>query len=95
MSVKEFRELGLVQEMNRMFLHPMGLALEVVIEEDGTEKFGEIWDCRDDPEGIRFAPGVISSEKVGRVREMFRSKFDVRKAKFGSNIQKENEDDGA
>jgi molybdenum cofactor biosynthesis enzyme MoaA len=47
------------------------------------------------PEGIRFAPGVISSEKVGRMREMFRSKFDVRKAKFGSNIQKENEDDGA
>jgi hypothetical protein len=55
MSVKEFRELGYLQELNRQFLHPLGLAIEVVInDETGKESFGEIWDCREDPEGITY-----------------------------------------
>ena len=32
MSVKEFRERGFLQELNRLFLHPLGLALEVIID---------------------------------------------------------------
>lgn len=52
MSAKEFRELGLLQEVNRLYLHPMGLALEIVVEDDGTEHFGEVWDYRADPEGM-------------------------------------------
>ena len=54
MSVKEFRELGYLQELNRQFLHPLGLALEVVIDDTGNESFGEVWDCREDPEGITY-----------------------------------------
>lgn len=54
-DIKEFRELGILQELNRQFLHPLGLALEVVIEEDGTERLGSVWDYRDDPEGIHYA----------------------------------------
>lgn len=54
MSVKEFRELGFLQEVNRLFLHPLGMALEVTIKDDGEEKLGGILDCRDDPEGIIF-----------------------------------------
>ena len=54
MSASEFRELGYLQEVNRLFLHPLGLALEVVREDDSTEHFGSVWDYRDDPEGIRF-----------------------------------------
>lgn len=53
-SVKEFRRLGYLQELNRRFLHPLGLALSVKVREDGTEVLAEIWDYRDDPEGIRF-----------------------------------------
>jgi hypothetical protein len=34
MSVKEFREAGYLQELNRRFLHPLGLALEVVVNEE-------------------------------------------------------------
>lgn len=67
LSVKEFREQGYLQELNRRFLHPLGLALEVVVEEDGTERFGDVWDSRDDPEGMIYGPNMIDPEKVKRV----------------------------
>ena len=54
MNIIEFRERGYLQEANRRFFHPLGLALEVVCEEDGSERLGGIWDSRDDPEGILF-----------------------------------------
>ena len=55
MTVKEFRAAGYLRQVNRQFFHPLGMALEVVIDEEGNERFGEVWDYRDDPEGIRFA----------------------------------------
>lgn len=51
---------GLLFEINRTILHPMGLAIAVTLDESdaGTESAEEapikIWDCRDDPEGIYF-----------------------------------------
>lgn len=54
-DIKEFRELGYLQEVNRLFLHPLGLALEVVVDsETGECKLGGVWDYRDDPDGIVF-----------------------------------------
>lgn len=52
-DIKEFREKGYLQELNRRFLHPLGLALEVQID-DGNEILGGIWDYRDDEEGILY-----------------------------------------
>jgi hypothetical protein len=54
MTVAEFRRLGYLQELNRLFLHPLGLALEVVLDGDGAARFGSIWDARNDPEGICY-----------------------------------------
>lgn len=55
LTVKEFREKGYLQELNRQFLHPLGLSLAIMIDEEtGKETFGNIWDCREDPEGIIF-----------------------------------------
>lgn len=51
----EFQQLGFLQEANRLFFHPLGLALEVVREDDGSVRFGGVWDYRDDPEGMFFA----------------------------------------
>lgn len=52
---------GLLFEINRKILHPLGLALEVRRETDdetGELKevtgFGGLWDYRDDPEGVLF-----------------------------------------
>ncbi len=61
-DISEFRKMGLVQELNRQFLHPLGLALEVIVEDDGSESLGGIWDYRDDPEGMLY--GVLDKEKM-------------------------------
>jgi hypothetical protein len=133
MSVKEFREQGYLQEVNRMFLHRLGLAMEMLIVDkdlyqgdltvkeynenlnkvkkkieesnDFTESekdmldgilaladdgwmFGQVWDYRDDPEGMLF--GEITDKHIERgeriVGEMI-EKAKVRNKKYGFNIQ--------
>jgi hypothetical protein len=55
MDIAEFRRLGYLEELNRRFLHPLGLALEINVDDkDGTESLGGIWDYREDPEGIFY-----------------------------------------
>ena len=64
-DIKEFRKLGFLQELNRQFLHPMGLALEVVVDEEtGEEKLGGIWDYRNDPEGIIYDIANSDEERI-------------------------------
>lgn len=55
------RDSGLIFEINRKILHPLGLALEVTINDDGTEEFGQLWDSRDDPEGFIYADDCYES----------------------------------
>lgn len=82
MDVAEFREFGYLQELNRAFLHPLGLALEVVVEDDGTERLGGVWDYRDDPEGIRYE-GVDLFEKAQRVAAERERRRPAREAALG------------
>lgn len=86
MDPAEFRELGFLQEVNRQFLHPLGLALEVVVEEDGSVAMGGIWDFRDDPEGIVLArpPKVDAAAHVAIERERHR---EARERLMGSVVQ--------
>lgn len=90
MSAKEFRELGYLQELNRCFLHPLGLALEVVVEDGEIVSFGEVRDCRTDPEGMYFAEGMIDSEKAARIQREFRHKANPRVQMLGYHIQPPN-----
>jgi hypothetical protein len=84
-DVREFRERGYLQEVNRLILHPLGLALEVVIEEDGSEHLGGVWDYRDDDEGILFAgDGTIEQEKIDRVRDELEAHIPGRERLLGS-----------
>lgn len=54
-NIGEFQEDGYLQEANRQFFHPLGLALEVVTDDETGEKsLGGVWDYRDDPEGMFF-----------------------------------------
>lgn len=54
-AAKFLLEAGLLGEINRKVLHPLGLALIVKENLDGTCKFSnELLDCRDDFEGISF-----------------------------------------
>ncbi len=89
-SVREFRDEGFLQELNRNFLHPLGLALEVVIDDDNKVTFGEVWDYRDDPEGLMYSQGDIDSEfrrKAKNVKTLAESKAQHRQSKLGWVIQ--------
>ena len=70
MTVAEFRELGYLQEVNRLFLHPLGLALEIELNDNGTEHFGEVWDYRDDEEGMWFDESLIDDEFKERAKRI-------------------------
>lgn len=92
MSVAEFRRLGYLQELNRRFLHPLGLALEVVILDDGEEKFGEVWDCRDQIDGMIYDSGIINAEKAERIDWELETKKTKRLEILGYAIQPVNSD---
>lgn len=87
MSAKEFRELGLLHEVNRRVLHPIGLALEVIIDSNDKTYFGQVWDKRDDPEGIIFAGG-IDRESLYKVRAMEDKVRSIREKALGYWIQR-------
>lgn len=87
MDLAEFRSFGYLQEINRRFLHPLGLALEVVVHEDGTETLGGIWDYRDDPEGMCYGPEMLDLEKCRRVYDAEADRFEARRAGLGYWIQ--------
>lgn len=94
MTPKEFREQGYLRELNRRFLHPLGLALEVVAPTDGEtfeEHFGSVWDYRDDPEGMAFDDSMVATEKAiedaARIEAERASKEGPRQALFGWVIQ--------
>lgn len=68
-DIKEFREKGYLQELNRRFLHPLGLALEIIIEDNGEERLGGIWDYRDDPEGMSYDLKHSDLERINKFVE--------------------------
>lgn len=77
MDIKEFRAKGYLQEANRLFFHPLGLALEIMLEADGSEHLSGIWDYREDPEGIIYDLKNSDSDRL----KMFQARAD--------NIEKE------
>lgn len=87
MGAREFRDLGFLQELNRCFLHPLGLALEVVVGEDGMMRFGDVQDHRDDPGGMDFQPQALDVAKARAIAELAESKRTLRQARYGGLIQ--------
>ena len=56
MDLNEFRDAGYLMEVNRVFFHPLGLALAVTFDKDTGKvtALEGILDSRDDPEGFIF-----------------------------------------
>lgn len=69
MDIEEFVNEGYLQELNRLVLHPCGLALEVTIDENENYKLSGVWDYRDDPEGIYFDIKNRDKETVEQMRK--------------------------
>jgi len=96
MTVKDFRAQGYLQELNRQFLHPLGLAMEVVLDDEtGEERFGGVWDLRDRPEGFIFADGVIDAEKAERIVGERVKKNMTRREVLGFDVQPSTKPDDA
>ena len=85
MALQEFMDFGYLAELNRQFLHPLGLALAI----DPEDRTVAVWDAREDPEGWSFNSEVILqlSAKAGRVAEEFATRMAVRLEKLGYGVQ--------
>jgi hypothetical protein len=90
MDVHEFAAEGYLQEINRRFLHPLGLAIEVGYTTDGVAWFDRIWDYRDDPEGLRFV--TVDYQKASNVVDLWAQRQDARVEALGYMIQPVNEE---
>ena len=91
MSINAFRRGGFLQEVNRQFLHPLGLALEVTVDDEtGEERLSGVWDYRNDPEGMLFGDDHLNAEfvlKATNVKVLADAKAEYRMKKFGWVIQ--------
>lgn len=99
----EFRDRGYLQEVNRRFLHPLGMALEVWTPAKTLRDrlrltwrawkaskgwtFGGVWDYRDDPEGMNYGAGHVDREKALHVKAERNAKAITRRAALGYVIQ--------
>lgn len=86
MSLKEFHDSGLLHEVNRQFLHPLGLALAMSFEPDTNVPIalGPIYET-DDPEGYRFKQ--LDVEKILKVNRRWVQYASVRREVLGYVIQ--------
>lgn len=99
MDLNEFVDSGLLQEINRRILHPIGLALEVICDKDGNvTSFGGVWDCRSEPDGIIFGEQAVQHEeflrKYKNVETLIETKREAREKSLGYHIQPAEDVDG-
>ncbi len=89
LSMKEFYESGLLQEVNRQFFHPRGLAMFIVTDDNrGEYLFGGILDSRDDNTGCHFSEFDDDvSKKASYVYMLQKNKEEAREATLGYIIQ--------
>jgi len=86
LDAKELKESGLLQEINRRFLHPIGLALAVSVDDEtGEYDIAGLWDYRDDPEGIVF--DGFDHELAEQVGDFIDDKHRTRKELLGYVVQ--------
>lgn len=87
MPVQEFLDFGYLHELNRQFLHPLGLALDVIEEEDGSLHLNGIQDFRDQVGGYTFAEKTLDPAKVSRVADEIVNRASQRRTTHGYWIQ--------
>lgn len=66
-DIAEFRKLGFLQEVNRLFFHPRGLALEIVSEDSDCFSCGGHGEFRGVKCDTCDGEGTLHSEKLGGV----------------------------
>lgn len=73
LDLQEFIDEGYLHEVNRLVLHPLGLALSI----GAGQAHVAVWDCRDDPEGVILGDDLLSPAKAINVaKQMFARRGD-------------------
>ena len=83
-ELTELLDSGILQEANRKFFHPIGMALGVHSELGKLDRI-VLLDCREDPEGIVFTE--IDMDKFRKFTEMCEPAHSERMSRFGFVIQ--------
>ena len=84
MSLNEFKDKGYLQEVNRQFFHPLGLALFVEIDEDGDVARIGGGLVADDLDG--FMLQHVDVEKAAFVQAEWDKRADLRRALFDGAV---------
>ena len=92
MDIERFIEEGYLQEANRQFFHPLGLALTVKAETDdetgevtGPWEIAGVQDVRPDPEGMIFME--IDEAKTDNVAKQAEVRRPIRESALGYWVQ--------
>lgn len=87
-DLEEFRETGYLQELNRRFLHPLGLHLQVVVDARTGKalEIDGIFDYRSNPEGVDYGKPP-DPEKAARVEREWERRAKVRQEALGWIVQ--------
>ena len=90
MDLNEFVDHGYLQEVNRQFFHPLGLALEICLNEDDSAfSLRGMRDARDDEEGWIFSD-LSNSESLRKkeyIEKIQKERGKIRQEKLGYVIQ--------
>ena len=78
--VQFLRDNGLLFELNRQVLHPLGMELDIRLDEDGKITGIDLVDNRDNPQPLSFGPAEFTAG-----REKYNAYLDERGRR---NIQK-------
>lgn len=89
-SLTEFHRRGYLQEVNRCFFHPLGLALALAINDKTGEPDGriKIWDAREDPEGFvfeHFEPAEI--QRGLDIQGVMETRLKIRRETLGFGLE--------
>lgn len=95
-DLRAFMDEGYLQEVNRRFFHPLGLAMFISFDDDGVATHCGVYDDRDDPEGCSFNfANWPDREKavarfhgnVAKVDEEWRIHEEIRQRNLGYMVQ--------
>ena len=87
LPVEVFMEMGFLQEVNREFFHPLGLALRVRANEDGRWVLDCVADYMSDPEGVYFDENVLDPKRARMVADFRAERRPTREKLLGYWIQ--------
>lgn len=70
-DLRKFLEIGYLQEVNRQWFHPRGMALTIVLDDDPAVKPYMVVQGDDDPEGSYFGWELMSPAEIAEARDKF------------------------